>query len=384
MKVIPPTLRVQLSLLSLLFILLSSAPASSQKIDIPATTAAWTNVSEFETHRGRQAIYLDDSGGGATGSNLAIARDITFEHGTIDYHIALDEGARFSALHFRYQDENNGEHVYLRANGIDNPNNSSGFQYAAVVDGVNYWDLSFPYQTGVELKGNGEWNHVRLIVRDRQLLAYVNDMERPALYIPILDGKPGPGRIGFDGKAWIADVTVTPDATPGLNAGTGFDPAHNEVRYLRNWQITEARDFAPGREPLATDLPTESTSWSHIEAEHHGLINVSRKYGATPRGERRLVWLKINISAREATERFIDLGVSDEAHLYLNGRSLATVKNPYGSPGMLAPRGRATPENARLRLPLNEGENELLVGLTNYFFGWGLVARLDDGDGLGY
>ncbi len=52
---------------------------------------------------------------------------------------------------------------------------------------------------------------------------------------------------------------------------------------------------------------------------------------------------------------------------------------------MLAPRGRATPENARLRLPLNEGENELLVGLTNYFFGWGLVARLDRrGMGLGY
>ena len=97
-----------------------------------------------------------------------------------------------------------------------------------------------------------------------------------------------------------------------------------------------------------------------------------------------MIWLRTTLTAGEATDRVLNLGVSDEAHLYLNGRPLATVKNPYGSPGMLEPRGRATPENAAVKLPLQAGENELLIGLTNYFFGWGLVARLNGGSGLRY
>ena len=253
-----------------------------------------------------------------------------------------------------------------------------------MVQGVNYWDLSFPYQTGASFKGGGEWNHVRLVVRDRQLLAYVNDMERPALYVPIMDGLPGAGRIAVDGKVWVADLTVTPDATPGLQAGAGYDPEYNDVRYLRDWEMTAPVDFAQGREPTGGDLPDSTATWQPIAAEHHGMVNLSRPHGATPQGERRIVWLRTTLTAREATERILNLGVSDEAYLYLNGAPLTVVKNPYGAPGMLAPGGRATPENATVKLPLREGDNELLIGLTNYFFGWGLVARLDDGGGLRY
>ena len=35
-----------------------------------------------------------------------------------------------------------------------------------------------------------------------------------------------------------------------------------------------------------------------------------------------------------------------------------------------------------LMLPLVEGENEILIGVANYFFGWGLIARLDDTEGI--
>ena len=361
------------------------APATAQNsITVPPTEAGWEGAADFVEHNGRQAIYLDDGGQGATGSNLVFARDLTFDNGTIDYYLAFDEGARFSSLHFRFQDEENEEHIYLRGAFADDPNASGGLQYAAVVKGVNYWDLSFPYQTGASFEGGGEWNHVRLVVRDRQLLTYVNDMERPALYVPIMDGLPGAGRIAVDGKVWVADLTVTPDATPGLQAGAGYDPEYNDVRYLRDWEMTAPADFPQGREPTGDDLPDSTATWRPITAEHHGMVNLSRPHGAIPRGERRIIWLRTTLTAREATERTLKLGVSDEAYLYLNGAPLGVIKNPYFTPAMLPPQGRATPENAALRLPLSEGDNELLIGLTNYFFGWGLVARLDDGGGLRY
>lgn len=36
---------------------------------------------------------------------------------------------------------------------------------------------------------------------------------------------------------------------------------------------------------------------------------------------------------------------------------------------MKEPRGRATIENASVMLPLAEGENELLIGVADYFIG---------------
>ena len=365
-------------------LLLPFAPAAAQTTTVPASAEGWENATEFVTHNGKQAIRLDDGGRAATGNNLTFVRDLTFENGTIEYDIALDEGARFSSLHFRHLDPDNTEHVYLRAAFAGDPNASGGVQYAGIVDGVNYWDLSFDYQTGVAFRGGGEWNHVKLIVRDRQALIYVNDMDRPALYIPMMDGRPGAGKIAVDGKAWIANLTVTPGATPGLTTGSGFDPAHNEARYLRNWRVTEPTDFPFGQEPTTDDLPGEEAEWKAISPTHHGLVNLSREFGATPSGARRLVWLATTLTAAEATDRLLHLGVSDEAYLYLNGQPLTVVKNAYSSPGRLAPNGRATPENAAVPLPLREGENQLLIGVTNYFFGWGLVGKLNDGAGLRY
>lgn len=372
---------------SLLLLLLLCTCVRAQTTRVPLEASAWEldgTPVDYQTHRGQPAMKLNDKGADATGSNLVRIKDLAFRNGTIEYDIALQEGARFSSCHFRMQDADNSEHVYLRAAFIGDPNNSNGFQYAGVVDGVNYWDLSFPYQTGVDMKPAGAFNRVKLVVRDRQLLAYVNDMDRPALYIPIMDGTVDAGSIGFDGKAWIANVRVTPDATPGLNAGTGFDPTHNDVRYLRDWQVSQPVDFPQGREVVATDLPVKDIVWEDITAEHHGMVNLSRKFGQTPRGSRRMVWLKTTLTAAEAMQRELRLGMSDEVTIYLNGKYLYTGKNPYAVPGMMAPRGRATPENTTVRLPLQAGENELLIGVANYFFGWGVVVQLNDGGGLKY
>lgn len=371
------------TILTLLALTLLLAPAAAQN-NIPLSPEVWelnaTNA-QFTTRNGVPALRLEDGGEGATGSHIINVKDLIFSNGTIEYDVELAEGARFTSMYFRSKDAKNYEHVYLRANAVDDPNVNSAVQYSVVLDGVNYWDLSNEYQSNATIKASG-WNHVKVVVRDRRLLAYVNDMTTPTLYVPIMDGDWASGGIGFDGSVYLANLTVTPDATPGLQPGAGYDPVHNDARYLRNWEVSRPTDLPTGTEPTKFDDP--SSSWSPISAERFGLVNLSRRFGQTPRGSRRIVWLKTTISAAEAVTRRLDFGFSDEAYVALNGKFLYTDKNLYNTPGMKAPRGRCSIENSHFDLPLQAGDNELLIGVTNFFFGWGIVARLEDGAGLRY
>jgi len=49
---------------------------------------------------------------------------------------------------------------------------------------------------------------------------------------------------------------------------------------------------------------------------------------------------------------------------------------------MKEPDGRLSIENTYFTVPLNQGDNELLIGVANDFFGWGIVARFDKMEGL--
>jgi hypothetical protein len=339
--------------------------------------------AEFTTYLGAKALHIDDKGGDATGQNIITVKDLIFANGTIEYDLAFTPGTRFTAVHFRRKEQMNSEHFYVRGIWANDPNVNTAIQYAAILKGVNLWDVSAAYQSNANLKAEG-WNHIKLVVRDKQLLAYVNDMNTPALYVPQMDGDWASGALSFDGTCYLANLMVTPDATPGLAPGKGFDPLHNDARYLRNWQVTAPQALPFGREPLPADMPKDGASWAFVQAEHHGQVNLSRSFGQTAKGDRRIVWLKTTIVAAKALTRRLDFGFSDEAYVYLNGKPLYSGKNLFNTPGMMAPRGRMSIENVSFDLPLKEGSNEVMIGLTNFFFGWGLVARLEDGQGLKY
>lgn len=376
-----------LSALSLLLIAASFTHAQSPASPpVPLNEAHWEltgTAAAFTDYKGAHTLRLTDGGADQTGDNIVTLKDVTFANGTIEYDIALTDETRFTSIHFRRKDGADTEHLYLRANAVGDTSVNSAIQYAAVIDGVNLWDLSGDYQSNAHLLGD-EWNHVKLVVRDRQLLAYVNDMERPALYVPRMDGDWERGSVGFDGTAYITNVVVQPGETPGLAPGAGYDLTDNDPRYLRIWRVSTPIGMPFGSEPTDAQVPDEQADWSTIRAERLGLINLSRRFGATPRGERRLVWLATTITAEEAQRRSLNLGFSDEVYVSLNGRPLYVDKNLYNTPGMKTPGGRLSVENTSIDLPLRAGENELLIGVTNFFFGWGLVARLDDGRGLRY
>lgn len=367
------------------FILLFAPAAAQKNITIPMEASAWETYgrgAEFTTHLGQKSLYITGDNATATGSNIISVKGQTFANGTIEYDIAFTEQTRFTSIHFRRANEKNSEHFYLRGFWAKDPNINTAIQYSAILNGVNIWDLSGDFQSKANLKPK-EWNHVKLVVKDGQFLAYVNDMNTPALYVPQMDGDWASGRIGFDGTAYLANLKISPDATAGL-AGKGHDFSAHDSRYLRNWQVSQPTAFPLGREVVAEDLPQENTAWSDIKAERLGTVNLSRKFGATPRGERRLVWLKTTITASKEQVRKLDFGFSDEVWIYLNGQPFHVDKNIYNTPQMKTPRGRCSLENSSLQLPLKEGKNEVLIGVSNFFFGWGIVARLDDVEGLEY
>jgi len=67
----------------------------------------------------------------------------------------------------------------------------------------------------------------------------------------------------------------------------------------------------------------------------------------------------------------------------VNGKLVYADKNLFDSEGSRkAPDGRCSLQNGALTLPLEAGNNEVAVALANNFFGWGLMLRLADPQGV--
>lgn len=46
------------------------------------------------------------------------------------------------------------------------------------------------------------------------------------------------------------------------------------------------------------------------------------------------------------------------------------------------PRARCSTENTSFNLPLQAGDNDILIGIANDFYGWGIIARFDIMEGI--
>lgn len=389
-----PTIKKAILLLAVLPLLTISAmsqkagPKAGREIKIPMQPRYWeydTASVEFVMNRGVEAARMK------TGAPLVL-KDQQFSNGTIEYDVEL--GLGFPGIYFRMSDDRkNGENFYLRYFGTTSPESRITLQYAAMIDGISMWDMTDEYQAGAQLNIPG-WNHVKLVVSGKQMKAYVNDMDRPAMIVPALEGSPAAGGIYFaGGKVTVANLVIRPDATDNLSPEPGYISAYNDTRYLRNWQVSPAADFAYGKDVVPVlpnmgpttakaQLPDSATKWAPIKAEDRGIVNLTRIYGYVPDNGRRIAWLKTTIQSDKVQERLLQLGFSDEIWMFVNGQTLYIDKNHFGSPSQKFPKGRCTIDNTTVRLPLQQGKNEILIGLASYFYGWGIIARLDDTEGI--
>lgn len=379
-------------LTALLFTFLSYGQRNKNQIPIPKpfTERHWAPVTknvEFAKYKSTDVARSADDQPFAV-----MLKNIDFASGTIEFDVEL-KGQGFPSINFRAsKDTLNSEIFYLRHFGKPNPMLRTTMQYAAVIDGVNLWDVTDDYQAASTLYED-KWNHIKLVVMGKRLTVFVNDMDRPALLVPAMEGVTDSGTIGLSGNVIYANFKITPNETEAQPDSVAYDPTYGDPYYLRKWQVTQPMDFPFGKDVLqgiqrnpgvAIDpVYLDSTAtWTPISAGRRALVNLTKEFGGTKSGDRRLTWLKTTITSEKEQQKLLKLGFSDEVWVFINGKPLFQDKNYYGSPGMKYPVGRTTLDNASFDVPLQEGENEILIGLANYFYGWGIIARFEDAVGI--
>jgi hypothetical protein len=351
--------------------------AATKTIAVPMKAENWTfkeNTVQFLEYKSRPSLkILPESG-------PVVLKNLDFTDGTIEFdHEPINP--RFSSVYFHWQDDKENECFYFRNGRAGNPTAVDAVQYAPFLNGVNLWDVMGQYQSPASF-GKQSWNHVKLVISGKQMRVYVNSDRKPTLEIPRLEGNATHGTIAFDGEGIISNLLIKPNQTEGLSPTAGIDPTDHDPRYLRNWQVSQPIIIPKGIDFSQDLVPGKETAWQPIEAERRGLINLTRQYGKSE--TRRIVWLKTTIKSELAQKRRLDFGFSDEVWVQINGKLLYVDKNYYGQPIMKEPDGRLSIENTTFSVPLNQGDNELLIGVGNDFYGWGIVARFDKMEGISF
>jgi hypothetical protein len=314
-------------------------------------------------------------------SGNALLKDLTFSDGTIEFDVNTI-GRGMPGIAFRRQDDDNFELLYFRPDP-----NCRAFraciQYAPQTHGVLLWDFFPQYQSRAPLRENG-WNHIKMVVSGRRMNVFVNDAVSPTLEVGRLEGDEMKGGLRLQGPGTFANMVITPGAVEGLSPEPAKDPLDGDGGLIRNWRLSSSAALPNGKEPTYGEMPNASQEWKAIGTEWNGLANISRVYGRPlPQPNRAVVWLKTTITSDRKQTKKVDIGWTREIWAFVNGKLVYADKNLFELDGARKfPDARCSLENGSFTLPLEHGDNEVAVAIANNFFGWGLMLRLPDPEGI--
>jgi hypothetical protein len=366
-------------------VLLPGAAAAQQTLDFEGRT--WLSTAPdatVETFMGREALLLR--------SGVVYLPDVQFRNGTVEYDVATTGHRSFvgTAFRIRQAPRVEYEHFYIR------PHQTGRFdatQYTPEINGLAAWQLYPEYNAPVTVPA-GEWIHVRLVIEETRLEAYVGEGSDPTLVVDDLRLEPGPGSVGLTSNfpqagtldlypTAYSNVRIVPDDSDPA-PGSAPAPAVGDDTHpgtITSWALSEsraglARDIS-GLEPGALDAMT----WESVPTDALGRINIAEHRAFPPGAPGAHVYARVRVHSDEARTKALNFGFSDRGLVFLNGRLLFSGNNTYRSRS-LRYLGAMTVENDALHLPLEAGENELVIIVSESFGGWGLVARFEDMDGL--
>jgi hypothetical protein len=314
-------------------------------------------------------------------SGRAALKDIVFSDGTIEFDVDTI-GRGMPGIAFRQQDENNFELLYLRPDPSC-PAFQACMQYAPQTHGVMLWDFFPRYQTRAPLRENG-WNHIKMVVSGRRMNVFVNDAALPTLQVDRLEGDAIKGGLHLQGPATFANMVITPDAVEGLSPEPAGDPLDGDVGLVRNWRLSMFSELRNGKDPSYPEMPGASQEWQPISTERRGLVNISRVFGKPlPEPNRAVAWLKTTITSDKKQTKKVEIGWTRELWVFVNGKLVYADKNLFEQEeARKFPDARCSLENGTFTLPLEAGDNEVAVAIANNFFGWGLMLRVADPEGV--
>jgi len=317
----------------------------------------------------------------------ALRPDVTFEDGVIEFDFRGTDERAFLGVTFRTGEDGTGEDVYLRLHKSKQPD---AIQYTPDYRGRGQWQLFHgPDATAYVAFRPGEWTQVRVEVTGDRAAVTVGDAGEPQLIVRELASGRTSGFVGL----WANQPGATV-AAPLTAAVRNIRITHGQQRaivvadrpepppfgLIKAWALSPA--FLRTGD-VVTEIPAGvgSAEWTRVVAREDGLTPLE-PHVERPEGEgvpTVVAGLEIDSDA-ERTVRF-DLGFSDDASVFLNGRLLYAGHQTF-SANFPRRQGLVSLDQATLYLPLRRGRNTVMVAVSEIFGGWAVMGRLPDREGL--
>ena len=343
---------------------------SAQAPVIPFDEAHWNLASA------RVVQHLDRS----AMMGLAVLKDVEFEDGVIEYDLAVSGARSYPGVIFRSQPNGSWERFYIRphrSGRVPPPLYSDVLQYVPSWNRADSWQLySGPGYTAGAVIPADRWFHVRIEVSGDRGRVFLDNGPDPALEIPSL--RHGVGRGGVmlmgpaDGSAYFSNFSVRADKTLSFGAAPRGDVSPG---FIRTWQVSQALP-ALEVDDSGAGLPAVvgGLQWRDLAADENGLVDVARVQGRS--GQPDTVFLRTRLVAAQAGIRPYKIGYSDAVTVYLNGSKVFSGDSTYQGrdPSFLGIIGL----NDVVGLSLRQGENELVVALSEVMGGWGFELQQAD------
>lgn len=359
----------------------AAPPTEAQELRLDPDDAEWEFAGDARagSWEGRPALLL------RTGN--ALRRDVELSDGTVEFDFLPTDRRAFLGLLFRIPREGRHmEDVYLRLHKSGLPD---ALQYTPDYNGRGQWQLYHgPSATASASFQAGAWQHVRVEVAGPRAAVFVGDTHQPQLVVDRLRSGSSTGYLGFWANfpgateedpytAVIRNVVVRPGRT-------SYDfpppePGPSPPGTVTRWGLSEPF-VRQGDDVL--ELPEEIVdgSWRTVEAEATGLLPLDRHL-ERPEGGAAVALAGLELRTDTARTVRLDLGWSDDAGVFLNGRLVVTGRNGY-SYNFPRRQGLIVPDQASVELTLAPGANRVIVAVAETFGGWGLMGRIRDRDGL--
>jgi len=361
------TNRVLIFVLAFAASVLTFRAGSARAEEIPFTPEKWDlQAAKVVDHLGRQALM-----------GTAFLKDAAFEDGVIEFDLAVTGARSYPGVLFRVQDDANYERLYIRphrAGCLPTPLYPDVIQYVAAFNGIDAWQLyNGDGATAAAAVPAGQWFKVRLEVKNTQARVFVADLEQPALLIHELKHGQKTGGLGLmgplDGSAFFSNFSFRADS------GLSFEPPPPKLAFpgiLKDWELSRPfRALSLDLEKTPQEQGISGLGWKKVSADEAGLVDISRHHARS--SEPDVVFARAFIRGEAEKVFKLNLGYSDVASVFLNGRLVFTGDSSYQSrdASFLGIIGFFD----TVALPLRKGENELLIALAESFGGWGFMAR---------
>ena len=222
-----------------------------------------------------------------------------------------------------------------------------------------------------------------MVVSGQQAEVYIEDMDIPALFIPELKREPEAGKIGITAgrgfaPAYFANFSYQEIAKPDIKSKPVQPKAADEGTVM-SWLVsnTFADEWLQGKYQLnQNDL--KDIQWTNIKSESTGITNLARIQGISEKHN--TVFCKLIIQSEVDQVKRLKFGYSDNVKAYVDGKAVYSGTNYYtsrdyrylGTIGLFD----------GIYLDLHKGDNTILFAVTENFGGWGIIASMEDWQGL--